>query len=284
MSVPGAEPIPATPAPVAEPVAAPVAAQPVVATPSPEPGAPQPTAGVSSAVTAPAATTVPETPAAPPAEALKAVEPAPSLLAPDPAKPAEPVAAEPVAEPAPVAEPQPLPAYEAYTLPEGVKLDPDELKAFNTALGEFERDGKVDHAAAQAFGQKMVGFYVDQVNKAVTSHDEAGSQAWTQMRDGWRQDFRKDKDLGGNREQTTLAQAKAMVQRFGGTQAQQAELQRVLSVTGAGDNIHVIRVFANIAKVLGEGRPVPATVPKSPELASKKSRRYGAPNGANGAI
>lgn len=273
------------PAPVVEAVVAAPVQPAAAASPSPEAGAtPQPAPGVSS-VASPA----PEAAAAPAPAVAEPAKPAvePSLLSAEP-KAAEPAAAEPAkevvaAEPAASAEPAALPAYEAYKLPEGVTLDADELKAFNTVLGEFERDGKVDHAAAQAFGQKVVGFYVDQVNKAMTAHESAGNQAWTDMRDSWRQEFRKDKDLGGNREQTTLAGANAMIERFGGSRAQQTELRRVLSVTGAGDNVHTIRLLANIAKVLGEGRPVPASTPKSPELASKKSRRYGA-NGANGAI
>jgi len=142
---------------------------------------------------------------------------------------------------------------------------------------------KPNHAATQAFAQKALEFHLAQVTqsveKAKTEIEDSSRQAWSQMRDGWRNEFKNDRQLGGNRQNTTLAGASTMIDQFGGSDTQRAELRRVLSVTGAGDNINVIRLLSNIAKVLGEGKPVPASVPK-PAPVSRKTQRYGNSNGA----
>lgn len=256
----------------------PPAAPPVAASaPAPE-VAPQtaaeatPSAPVSEAVTQAAAVPTPE---APKTEAPAQTEPKPSLLS-EPAKPAEEA---PKAEaPAPVEE-KPLPKFEAFTLPEGVKLDEAPLGKFSELLGKFELDGGVDHAKAQQFGQELVSFYVSEQNRFI----QAQQDSWTKTREGWRDAFTTDRDIGGNRQEATLQRCKAMIDQYGGTKEQRAEIASVLSLTGAGDHPAIIRLLSNIGKALGEGKPVPAIVPKSPVPASKATRRYSTANTLNGA-
>lgn len=224
-----------------------------------------------------------KTDAAPaPVEAAKPSEPEPSLLDGPPKEEAAPVEAKAV-EAKPGDQPA-LPTYEPLKLPEGVKLDDAELKGFDELVGGLELTSKADHAAVQEFRQKAADFHIAQVQKAVKAHDDSGAQAWSQMRDGWRQEFKTDKQIGGNRQNTTLAGAAAMIEQFGGSKAQITELRRVLRVTGAGDNVNLVRLLHNVSKVLSEGQPVPANNPKAPQIASKKTRRYSNSNGANGAI
>lgn len=281
-------PIPATPVAAASVTASPTAS-PAVAVPEASP--PAPVAAPIQAEVAPApATQVTETPAvetktgtpAAEPEAAKPSEPAPSLLDGPPKEEAAPVETK-AAEPKPGDQPA-LPTYEPLKLPEGVKLDDTELKGFDELVGGLELSTKADHAAVQEFRQKAADFYVAQVQKAVKAHDDNGAQVWSQMRDDWRQEFKTDKQIGGNRQNTTLAGAAAMIEQFGGSKTQIAELRRVLRVTGAGDNINLVRLLHNVSKVLSEGQPVPANNPKAPQIASKKTRRYSNSNGANGAI
>lgn len=278
---PSAAPAPAAAAP-AQPAATAAPAPVQVPPTSPEPAASQTAEPQVSSPAAPAvAADQPATTAAPAVEGAKAETaegPAPSLLSQPPAPEAKAAEAAAVAEQP--AQPIVLPTYEAYKLPEGVKLGDAEVGEFNKLMGEFQVGQKLDQATMQAFNQKAIEFHLAQVQSAVKAHDDQGQEAWKAMRADWVKEFKSDRQIGGNRMNTTLGAANAMIERFGGSKEQIAALRQVMSTTGAGDNPAVIRLLHNIAKELGEGRPVPASVPKPPQLASRKTRRYAA-NGAN---
>lgn len=262
MSGAGSPELPLAPAPVA---AAPAVA-PVEAAPSPSPAA----------ATEPAAPVV-----TPPAEAAAPVAPvvetkapeAPSSLLADEAAPEAPKAEEPKP-----AEAKPVPTYEKFSLPEGIQLEEKALGEFTKHLGEFELDAGSDHTKVSALGQKLVDFYVAEQKRTV----EAQHEQWRATNEQWQEAFRADPEIGGNRRETTLKTAKSMITQFGGNAEQQKELKTALGMTGAGNHPAVIRLLNNIGKALGEGRPVPAIVPKSPVPDRKSTRRY---NGAliNGA-
>jgi hypothetical protein len=227
---------------------------------------------------APATSLLTETP-----EPVKAPEPAPApvpeVKTPDPAadpKPADAPVADPAAPPeAPVA----TPAYE-FKLPDDVQAAPEQLAKLNDLIGGLEIDAKLDHGKAQEFGQKALDYHLSELQRVATEIDQQGRTAWNEMREGWRNTFKSDPELGGNRQQTTLAACTRIIDQFGGNEAQRAELRTILGTTGAGDHPALIRLLANVGKALGEGRPVPAVVPKSPVVPSRKERRYHASNGA----
>lgn len=247
-----------SPAPAAAPAAAPVAtATPVVATPAADTATPP----------APAADAKPAA-AAEPTSLLTGDAPAPAdKPAADAAAPAE--GQQPAAV---VAEPQPLPTYE-FKAPEGFVLDDAKIGEFNSLLGEFERSTGGDHLKFGEHGQKLIDFHLNELKRVQEAAEQSSQQQWTDMRDGWRTEFRSDPDLGGAREQATLTNCKAMIDQFGGNVAQRAELKKWMAVTGLGDNPHMIRLLSNVAKVLGEGTPVPATTPASIKP-SRANRRY----------
>lgn len=229
-------------------------------------------------VLAPATSLLTETPE--PAKAPEAAPaPAPEVKTPDPAaetKPADAPAADPAAPPeAPVA----TPSYE-FKLPDDVQAAPEQLAKLNELIGGLEIDAKLDHGKAQEFGQKALDYHLSELQRVATEIDQQGRQAWNEMREGWRNTFKSDPELGGNRQQTTLAACTRIIDQFGGNEAQRAELRTILGTTGAGDHPALIRLLANVGKALGEGRPVPAVVPKSPVVPSRKERRYHASNGA----
>lgn len=289
--VPSASPAP-SPAPAATP--APAAAP----APSPAPAVtPAPSAAPAPAPSAAPAPAAPAAPVQPAAEAIKAAEPvkaadpataeapkaadtktdsAASLLS-DAGKPA-PVdpAAKAEGEPAPVATEQPAqapaPTYEPFKLPDGVTLQEKELGSFTGILGEFE-NGPKDHAATQAFGQKLIDLYTGEVQQLGTRLLQRQVEIWNDQNAQWKDEVRGDPELGGNRMATTLNVCGSVIEQYGGSPQQIAELRSAFNATGAGNHPAFVRLMHNIGKALGEGRPVPAPKP-APAPAGKAQRRY----------
>lgn len=247
--------------------------------------APAPTPSDSSAAASappapePAPVAAPAAPAAPAATSLLSDAPKPDAAPPAPPADAPPAADPAPAEPAKADAPVVLPTYE-FKLPEGFEAAPEQMGKLNEMLGALEVDAKIDHAKAQEFGQKALEYHLTEMQRVVNEIDQQGRAAWESMRDEWRNNFKSDPEMGGNRQQTTLAACTRIIDQFGGTEAQRTELRQILATTGAGDHPALIRLLANVGKALGEGRPVPAVVPKSPVVPSRKERRYHASNGA----
>lgn len=268
----------------------PAAATPQAAAPSTVAGP----AALSSPVVADAPVTAIETPASEPAAAAATAEPkseaavAPasndgSLLG-DTLKPeADPTAEKPVPEVAKVEPVQSdLPSYEKFTLPEGVTLDDSKLGNFNKILGEFETGTKTDHTKMQVLGQQLIDMYTGEAKDLSQRVAQNQIDVWNRTREGWKEDFRKDREIGGNRQQTTIKQCKAVLERYaasaGDTRAK--ALTKVFSLTGAGDNpamIHFINWSSQFATE--RTRPVAATVPKAPVTNSRAQRRYAGSQG-----
>lgn len=208
-------------------------------------------------------------------ETPKADEPAPSLLSElakdEPEAPAE------GDKPAVEAKPEviPLPVYEALKLPEGVTFDAQRLGQLDAIVGQFELSSKADHAATQALRQQLTDLHLEETKRFA----EAQKHQWENLRDEWRGNFRKDKDLGGSREKTTLNRCYSLIEEYGGSRDQIAEIRSVLSLTGAGDHPAVIRLLANASKALTEAPPGPVITNKTQAPTSKSARRYG--NNAN---
>ena len=277
ISVVGGAPASPAPAPVAEaapapapapaPAEAPAAAPEVKAEPAPAPAPAEPTFRPSLMETAKA-----EGDAAKPAEA-----PAP---APEAVKRGKPVKAEEskstelakVEAPKPEGEAKPVEGevlppieYAEFTLPEGFVPDTDKLKKFTGFLGEYR--------APQELGQKLVEFYATETAELVNRLQAHNWQQWNNQQDTWIEQFRSDPEIGRNKELTTLSNCATVIDHFGGTPEQRASIRNTLTITGAGNNPDIIRLFNNVAKAQKEGRPVPANIaPVQPR--SKADRRY----------
>lgn len=248
-ALPSADPAPAAVSPAAEAVAA------------PEPAAPEPAAPDS-----------PE-PAAAPVEAKPEPEPA-SLLgeagkpAPETPAPATPEAPEAAPEP-PAA---PVPVYE-FQWPEGTApVATEELKPFTDLLGESR--------VAPEAGQKLLELHIGEQQKLVERLQQQQDTTWRQTRQEWVDQLRNDPALGGNRFQATVQVCGQLIEQFGGSQEQKAELRQVFDLTGSGDHPALVRFLHNIGMALREGEPRPAAKPV-PTLPRKADRRYaGSMNGA----
>lgn len=264
-------PAPAAPSPA--PVSVSVAAQPetvVAAAAAPPTVAPSP--AVDGAAPAPEPAVEPAKPATIIGEAL--AKPA----GPDPATP--PVEGEKPAAEAPKApegqsvEPAPPPAYEPFTLPEGVTFEAERLGEFTKMLGEFELSAKVDHAAMQQLGQQMVERHIAEVTNTVTRLNKSYQDRWEQQKIDWKDQFLADPEMGGNRFQTTVDSALGFIRTHGGTEAQQVEFQALMESSGLGNHPAMIRMLANAGKAMSEGRPLAATAPPAAPK-SKTEAMYG---------
>lgn len=240
------------------------------------------------ATPAPAAVETPVVVAAPePAPAAAGPTPPTSLIGAEPPKPAENKAPDPASVTPPAedteikkedgtqsAEPAPLPAYEAFTVPEGVTFQDDKLSAFTKELGEFQNLTKADQAEVQKFGQKLVDRHVAEVKSAIERMNEAYTANWEKQKSDWKDAFMKDPEIGGNRQETSVNAAVEFIRTHGGTDKQQQEFRELMNLTGIGNHPAMIRMLAKANMNMAEGKPLPASKPVSAPT-SKVGKRYG---------
>lgn len=172
----------------------------------------------------------------------------------------------------------PLPTYEKFTLPEGIELEEAKLGEFTKILGEFENSTRTDHTKMQLLGQKMVDMYTSEAKELVTRVQQSQVDVYQRTREGWKEDFRNDPEIGGKRQETTLKSCKAVLERYKASagDSRHAALVKTFGLTGAGDNpslIHFMNWAAQFA--VERAKPVPATVPKAPNTTSRSAKRYG---------
>lgn len=248
-------------APAAE--AAPVAASPSsygVQTPADAPPA-----------AAPTATAEPPVAAAIPPTVIGAEPKIPEIKTPEGEKPPEPKKDEASQSDAPA----PLPAYEAWTLPEGVTLDEAKATEFNKLLGEFQAGSKAEQAAVQAFGQELIDRHVSELKSALARKDETYQQAWVKQTEDWKQAFVNDPEIGLNRQETTVATANEFIATHGGTPEQQAEFRSLMQTTGLGNHPAMIRLLANAKNSAAFGAPQPLAGTPPTEKVSRSQKYYG---------
>lgn len=173
-----------------------------------------------------------------------------------------------------VAENIPLPTYDAFTAPEGVELDSEVIGDVTRLLGEFEIKTKADHAEIQALAQSLFDRHVAEVQKMAQHLEKSMHDKRVQEAEGWKAQFEKDPDIGGNRKETTVSEALEAIRIFGGNEEQLAELRNVFDTTGAGNHPAVIRLLKNAHDAVAKVRSLPGTRPM-PEAQSKVFRRYG---------
>lgn len=171
-------------------------------------------------------------------------------------------------------EPAPLPSFEPWQFPEGITVDEARVAEINKMFGEFERDAKVEHSVLQKFGQQIIDRHVSEVTAVAEKIKEAYDQAWKDQTKNWREQFIKDPEIGGNRQETSTAAAREFIRRHGGTPEQQAEIRTVMQTTGLGNHPAFIRLFAKANVNLAEPTLVPAGKPPA-QPQSRKQKFYG---------
>jgi hypothetical protein len=167
-----------------------------------------------------------------------------------PAKEGEP----PKVEDAPQA-PEPL-TWEAIKLPEGITVDDEAKQSFLDIMND-------DKATPAERAQKLVDLQTSLMQKGA----DATYQAWTDMQTQWQDEVRADPVIGGEKLAPVLGEVSKLIDKYGSP-----EVRQIMDLTGAGNNIHVIRMLHNMAKDLSEGGPVLGAPPS--EKASLADRLY----------
>ncbi len=189
-------------------------------------------------------------------------------------KPADEAVEQPKEEGSQSEEPAQLPTYEAFTLPEDVKLDDEKLGEFTKELAQFETDTKADHAKMQQFGQKLLDRYVAETQDNNKRLVEYFTNTWEKQKSDWKEAFEKDPEIGGNRKDTTVNAALEFIRTHGGNETQQQEFRDLMESTGIGNHPAMIRLLAKANMAMAEGKSLPATK-VAPETRSKIDKRYG---------
>jgi hypothetical protein len=152
--------------------------------------------------------------------------------------------------------------YEAFTLPEGLKVDEERLGKFTELAGKAQIPQDVAQSLVSLHAEEMQRFAAD-VQKQADQHQR---DVWRGLNDTWKADFRKDPEMGGNRSETTLARAKAVIEEYGGNKDQVKELLAHTSNNGMGNYPGFIRLLNNIGEALNvfEDAEIPAN-PSAPK-------------------
>lgn len=133
---------------------------------------------------------------------------------------------------------------EEIKLPEGFVIDETISKPFVEIVNKYGlgRDAVAELTALQATAMKNVS--------------DGGTKAWSAMQEKWTGEVKADPEIGGEKLETTLSSISKVVDKYGSPEARSA-----FDITGAGNNPHIIKMLAKMAKELNEGSFVPAGDP-----------------------
>lgn len=192
----------------------------------------------------------------------------------DEAKPAD-KATDPVKDATAEAQPPAPVKYEAFKLPEGLKLDEKELGRFTELAGTAQ--------VPQETAQKMIDLYIEDRQNLYQQAAAEQRKVWNTLNDGWKTDLRKDAVLGGNRLETSLSMAKAVVEEYGGSPEQVRDLIAHTSNNGMGNYPGFVRLLHNIGVAMNvfEDSMVPAN-PSAPKAEKGPGKRGWYPSMGNG--
>lgn len=135
--------------------------------------------------------------------------------------------------------------FKPYELkaPDGVELSPEGLKAFN----EFANTNKLPEATAKQIAE-WYGKHSAEVAKAQVAQ-------WQQVNDGWTKAAKEDKEYGGDKFDSTVVNARAVINKF----SNEKEFKDMLNATGAGNHPEMIRFLHRVHEATKEDRMVPGT-------------------------
>jgi hypothetical protein len=155
--------------------------------------------------------------------------------------------------------------YEAFKLPDGLKLDDKELAKFS----EFAGAAQIPQDVAQG----LVDMYVAERQNDVVQARADQRKVWDTLNDTWKTDLRNDPQLGGNRLETTLSLAKAVVEEFLPAN-EQAEYMAHMRNNGMGNFKLHVKLLHNIGKAMNvfEDGIVPAN-PQAPKAQKGPGQR-----------
>ncbi len=138
-------------------------------------------------------------------------------------------------------------------MPEGINFSPEERAQFDAQAQEL----KLDNEGAQKLLEIALRNQLSQ------------TEARNKQMDAWREEIRKDKELGGSSYESTIAYAKAGLKKFD----PKGELLSILEQSGYGNNPHIIRCLAAIGRSHAEDKIILGSPSKTE--APRHERLYG---------
>lgn len=196
-----------------------------------------------------------------PAGTVNSSDPDPAATpTPDPANPTPDPADEPkLGEPKPLVQGEPKPVAEVV---EFVPLTPADI----TFPEEFQVNETLrDEALAivnnrELSPKEQLQGLIDLQVKGAKEASEAISETWANTQKEWQDEVKADPTIGGDKLPATLAAVNKLVTEYGDD-----KLIEAFALTGAGNNVHVIRFLNSVASKLLEGGHVSAAAPTNQE-------------------
>lgn len=190
--------------------------------------------------------------------ATKPVEEVKSEAGSEPAKPIEAKPPESEAKPAEpeVKPPEPVEVKYEFKLPEGFTAPKEQIDAYTAVLKETGVTPEV--------GQRLLDMHLAEQQRMADAAPQQWQQAFKATRDGWVQEVMADPQLGGAGHQTALTAAARGREYLtqGWTAEQKAELAKMQSHTGVGDNKAFLRLLYSAARLNDEpAPPSPVQIP-----------------------
>jgi hypothetical protein len=140
--------------------------------------------------------------------------------------------------------------YSDFKVPEGVTLKPDALKE---ASGIFKELGLTQDQA-----QRLVDFY----GKDIKAAADAPKTAFDTMVDGWKADVLKDSSLAlGEGLRPDVKENIGKLKATLGSAAEIAEFDKLMNMSGLGNNPTIVKALNAWGKNLGEGKHVAGNGP-----------------------
>ena len=194
---------------------------------------------------------MPDVPVIPNSELPPVVEPTSLITTPTEAPPVDPNAPPAAVEPPVVVEPSAPLTVDDITLPEGFEAS-DELRS---EFVDFMNKGDLSPK------ERAQGL-IDLQAKAVQSMTDAQTAAWTDMQKKWQDEVKADPAYASDDKlQPALGRIGKLISEYG-----TPELSSVFDLTGAGNNLQVVKFLDRVAQKLTEGGPalgVPASAERS---------------------
>jgi hypothetical protein len=161
---------------------------------------------------------------------------------------------------------------EGFQFDEGGKKTIDAVTRLIDKALDDAKDDKFDH---QSFRDQILQHGVSALRDADKRAGDNQRKVWNDLNSKWQSETRNAPDIGGPRLERSLATAKALIEEYGGSKAQQSELMRHIQNNGMGNYAGFIRLLANIGNKLNVFEDFSVGAPSSP--AQSHGGQRGAP-------
>lgn len=127
-----------------------------------------------------------------------------------------------------------------FKIPEGYTLDEKAGGDFLAVLNDKNLTGK-------DLGQKLLDMQIER-EKGLS---EKGQADWTALQEQWKEAVKKDPEIGGAKFEETMTNIGRVLDKYKATQ----ETRDAFTMTGAGNNPHIVRFLNSVAKDVIEAQP-----------------------------